>query len=259
MSVDAAVVTKDRPEQLMQTIRQLRQSVTVNKIIVVDSTAHPEDFPDVVIYTPDATLGYARQQALLHAETAILAFVDDDVILEKGWFKQMLSALNTAPEALAVSSKVVYGWQSDKIIEKLHRIGARPVGGSIGVSMLKTQQILDIGGFNVNVHRGEDTELHIRINQHGFKWIREHMAVAYHKMTLRQYWRKAEKDADGWCIMWAHLHNKFKYIMKRFASSIVMPIYYGMLTRDPRVTAVYGSFKWKILFHFLHKKGRVFD
>ena len=263
MKSDILICTRDRPEQLVKAVAQAHRLIPHNQIIVVDSSAKPdkdllEKLNVKAVFTPDATLGYARQQGLLAAKTRYVVSLDDDVSIEAGWYSKMLEALqNAGSEVVAVNSKIVFGFHTDPVLEKLHRRANRGEGGSIGIALLKRKEILDLGGFNTAVHRGEDLELHLRLRQHGYKWVREPSAVAYHPCTFKHYLKRARNDGDGYVLMWKTITFRLRFITERFASTLIMPIYYGLLTLDLRVFAYYFLAKTTTLLTFLWKVNHV--
>lgn len=261
--VDVVICTKDRPKRLCAAVAQARQLIPCNQIIVVDSSVRPPkkllDSLNVnYMFTPNAKLGFARQQGLRRASTEYVVFLDDDIKLEPDWFPKMFTTLTTSKSnVLAVSSKVIFGYRTDKILEKLCTRANRGEGGSIGICLLKRAPILALGGFNLAVHRGEDLELHLRLKRDGFKWIREAKAVAYHPCTLKQYLKRARNNGFGYVLLWQTLHYRFRFITERFASTLLMPIYYGILTLDLRVLAYYFTGKIITLLTFLWEVNNV--
>jgi len=262
MSVDVIITTKDRPNFLDEAVSQARRHVPCHKIIIVESSLNPDkkllaELDVEAVFTPLANLGYARQEGLLAASTRIVMLIDDDLTLEKNWFHYMIDALESASDVLAVSSKVVFGWKTNKVLEKLHRKGRRRLGASGGATLLKREEILKLGGFNRAIHRCEDEELELRVMHHGFKWKRVNEAIAYHPCNLQHYLKRAVQNGWGWIMIWFHTDLRFQFIMRRTGSLFIMPIYYMFLTCDPRVFAHYFTYKLRSLLTFLKevKKG----
>lgn len=255
--VDTVICTKDRPELLRKSVQQANEFIPCNRIIVVDSSENPnkellENLQVKWILTPNATLGYARQQGLLAASSTYVVSVDDDIILEKGWYRKMRATIEKADsKVLAVSSRIIFGYETDKIIEKMCAKANRGEGGSIGIALLKRQPILELGGFNPAVHRGEDLELHLRMKKHGYKWIRSRDAVAYHPCTLKQYLKRARNNGFGYVLLWRTLRCRFRFITERYGAALLMPIYYALLTLDMRVLVYYFASKMITLLTFL--------
>jgi glycosyltransferase involved in cell wall biosynthesis len=259
--VDVVICTKDRYDLLSKAVNQAKSVLPCNQVIVVDSAFSPnrkllEGLGVHTVFSPDALLGFARQQGLKAAVTDLVVFLDDDIVLEKDWFRIMKQALDRDPDAVAVSSKIVLGYGTDKVLEKMHRMAIRSEGGSIGISVLKRKEILGLGGFNPHIHRAEDTELHLRIKKHGFKWISEQNAVAYHPLTFKEFMEHSRKDVGGWLLIWKYSSQRVRFIVERTGSALFMPIFYGLLTFDFRVFTYYFLFKFNILISFLRRVNR---
>ncbi len=254
--VDVVICTKNRYGLLPATVSQVRTLLPCNNLFIIDSSQYP-DFSFVsslgvqVGFTPDALLGLARQTGLKAASTDVVAFIDDDITLDSAWFPRMWFALHSDSKALAVSSRVVFGYQTDQTIEKLHGCNARSEGASIGIALLKRKEILSLGGFNINVHRGEDAELELRLKSYGYKWLRCREAIAYHKLTFKEFMQKAIDNVQSWLLIWKYSKHRNRFIVERFGSAFAMPFYYGFLTRDVKVGVYYGLFKFRTLLHFL--------
>ncbi len=251
------VIVSNRPWMLKDAVGQAKRLIAYNSVIVVDTCTNPderllEELGVKFLLVPDATLGYARQRGLQTAKTEYVVFVDDDITLTEGWYSKLLNTIENSDEnVLAVNSKIVYGIGTNSIIQKLHMRANRDAGGSIGISILKREQVLALGGFNVAVHRGEDTELEMRLRQHGKRWVCQREAVAYHPCTFKHYLERARNDGFGYIVMWQSINFRLRFIVERFVAVLVMSIYYGLLCLDLRVFGVYFLAKFTMLWTFL--------
>ncbi|WP_327319401.1 glycosyltransferase family 2 protein [Streptomyces sp. NBC_01235] len=94
--ISVIVATRDRPEQLRCCLHSLlSQDYPEFEIIVVDNA--PADgaaealvrgeFPEKVLYVREPVAGLARShnRALVHARGAVVAFTDDDTLVDSGW------------------------------------------------------------------------------------------------------------------------------------------------------------------------------
>jgi len=266
--VDVIICSKDRSNIICNTIEHIKKLIPYNNIIIVDSSEKPYSVLNglgvKLVHTPNANLGFARQQGLLNAETEVVMIVDDDLILEEDWFELMIPILKQDEKTLAVSCKIIFGHGTNEVIEKIHRAGKRREGACGGANLMKRNEVLKLGGFNTNIHRGEDMELELRINQHGFKWMKQQEAIAYHPCTYPQFLKRAQQDGWGWIMVWYHSSsgNRLRFIARRLVSTFLMPFYYTFLTRDFRVLAYYSTYKIKSLFTFItevHKGCRRFE
>lgn len=255
--MDVIICSKDRSSFLPVAINQVKSLIPYHTIIVVESSEKPnlpllESLDVKLILTPNALLGVARQRGLQATSTDLIVFLDDDITIEPDWFPKMKATLDLNPEALAVSSEIIYGWQSDPILEKLFRKSIREAaGGSIGISLFKRKELLAIGGFNPLIHRGEDTELNLRMSSKGLKWIRAVHALAYHPLTMKEFIKKAKENVAGWILIWNHSPIRVRFIIRAYGAALVMPIFYGLATLDLRVFFYYALYKYRILLTFL--------
>lgn len=256
--VDVIICTKDRPIMAHNAIVQAKNLIPYHNMIIVESSEKPKiDMIRVkgvnikFIFTPNATLGYARQQGLLLSSSPYVVYLDDDIILEKKWFKKMMKTFT--PKVIAVSSRVVYGYQTDSVLLKLYSKGRPPkAGGSGGVAIFDRQKILSVGGYNPEMHWGEDAELQERMRKNGYRWIRQLNAYAYHPCTFKESLARAKRNGLGMASVWKHYPTSLLRIMiKQFGRIFVMPIYYTLQTLEPRILAYY------FLYHWLFLKGLI--
>lgn len=258
LKVDVVICTKDRYAFVPRVVSHVRDQLPWSRIIVVDSSPRPKrgllrSLEVEAFFTPDVLLGVSRQVGLEAATSDIVAFIDDDITLGADWFAEMYAALMSDPRNLAVSSKVVFGWQTDRDLERLHNASLRGEGASIGVALLKRREVLALGGFNPLTHRGEDAELELKMKAHGYRWARCNRAVAYHKLTSKEYMGKAVDNADGWILLWRNSKHRIRFIVERTGSFLFMPIYYLMLTRSLKIGYIYAEYKARTLFAFLRR------
>lgn len=248
MKVDVIICTKDRQHLLPKAVEQARTLISANNVIVVESSEKPnaellEKLDVESIFTPNAKLGYARQAGLLKAETEYVVYLDDDLLLERNWFNKIMSNL-TDEKVVVASGKTVYGWQTDPVIEKLFA-QSKPGPGGAGQCVMRRKEILAIGGWDKTMHWGEDADLVCRVQRQGLKWIRDWSTKAYHRLTLKQYLRRAKEWGTGFgsCVKKGSLERSTTLFLRRFGSIIIMPFYYAIKCRDLRI----------ILYYFLER------
>lgn len=115
--VTVAVCTRDRPEDLRHCLAALsRLDYDDLELLVVDNapatretaTLVREDFPAVrYVCEPRPGLDWARNRAILEASGEILAYTDDDVVVDPGWAKAIARAFLEHPEVMAITGLVV--------------------------------------------------------------------------------------------------------------------------------------------------------
>ena len=119
-SLTVAVCTKDRSDDLENCLRQLlkirseypEQNIDV---VVIDNAPTTERTRDLVAAQPDVRyslepkegLNFARNRALQISTAEIIAFIDDDVTIDHGWFDGLRYALSQHPDAAAFTGLVL--------------------------------------------------------------------------------------------------------------------------------------------------------
>ena len=115
--VTVAVCTRDRSEDLYLCLQALSQLDYDNmEILVVDNS--PSDgataqlvktrFPHVrYVCEPRPGLDWARNRAIIAAKGEIIAYTDDDVIVDAGWLRALADIFAENPEVMAVTGLVV--------------------------------------------------------------------------------------------------------------------------------------------------------
>jgi glycosyltransferase involved in cell wall biosynthesis len=81
-------------------LRSIVREVPIHHFIAVDSFSTDgtvdvikKYFPDAVIITASLDLANKRRLGISYVDTQIFAFVDDDVVLSKGWLKTLMLSL----------------------------------------------------------------------------------------------------------------------------------------------------------------------
>lgn len=115
--VTVAVCTRNRTEALAQCLQGLSQLDYPNlEILVVDNAPDDdaserlvqEQFPGVrYVEEPRPGLDWARNRAIVEARGEIIAYTDDDVIVDAGWVKALAAVFVENPEVAAVTGLVV--------------------------------------------------------------------------------------------------------------------------------------------------------
>lgn len=115
-TLTVAVCTRDRPDDLARCLEALARSAYPDLDVVVvdnaprtDATARlvRERFPGVrYVREPRPGLDWARNRAILEARGAILAYTDDDVIVDAGWARAVGAAFARNPGVAALTGLV---------------------------------------------------------------------------------------------------------------------------------------------------------
>ncbi|MBE9076935.1 glycosyltransferase family 2 protein [Romeria aff. gracilis LEGE 07310] len=115
--VTVAVCTRDRPEDMKLCLEAITQLDYPHlDILVVDNAPQTEatkellehHYPQVrYVREPRPGLDWARNRAILEAKGEIIAYTDDDVVVDPGWVKGLAQVFAENPEVMAVTGLVV--------------------------------------------------------------------------------------------------------------------------------------------------------
>lgn len=236
-SLTVAICTKDRPDNVRRCLTSLLALQQPNnqppkfEILVVDNapsdaSTHKliESMPNVR-YTrePKPGLDFARNKAVQEATGELLAFLDDDVVVDRQWLIGLQEAWAENPDAAAFTGLVLpYELETQAQIIFEHRGGFRrgfekirygqslagnpsyPAGAGIfgaGCNMTFRRQILlDVGGFDEALDTGKplpgggDLDIFYRVVRAGYPLVYEPLYLVYHqhrrdmKQLQHQYW-----------------------------------------------------------------------
>ena len=118
--VTVAVCTRNRADDLALCLESLLQIDYPNlEILVVDNAPSDSATRDLLQQTyaqhtqvryvcePRPGLDWARNRAILEASGEIIAYTDDDVIVDRHWVSALVQVFTQSPEAMAVTGLVV--------------------------------------------------------------------------------------------------------------------------------------------------------
>lgn len=114
--VSVAICTRGRAAQLRRALTALaEQTDAPDEILVVDNAPHDDDtralvqreFPHVrYIAEPIEGLDFARNRALREAREGIVAFIDDDVVVDADWVAATRAVFNDEPRVAVCTGRV---------------------------------------------------------------------------------------------------------------------------------------------------------
>jgi len=229
-SLTVAICTKDHPALLARCIDSLLalerdvSGVPISlEILVVDNAPSDDETRELVaswsevryICEPRPGLNFARNHAILAAKGELLAFMDDDVIVDSGWLRGLMEAWIENPDAAAFTGLVLpYELQTEAQIIFAERGGFRrgfnkirygqslpgnpeyPCGAGIfgvGANMAFQRCILDkLGGFDEALDTGAplpgggDLDMFYRVMRAGYEHIYEPRALVRHRHRRTQ-------------------------------------------------------------------------
>jgi GT2 family glycosyltransferase len=200
--VSVLISTKDRRELLRQSLQSLRQLDYPRErieLVVVEETSTPEDpGADRYVVLPREGRGFAwsRNAALRAASHPLVAFTDDDCVVDREWLRELAApfrdpevaavagAVLAQPSGLLGKTEIVLGFPGGglrRIAEARNEL--KPVRGLSTVNAAARREILEqLGGFReaTGIHGGEDSELFGRLTQ-DHQALFNPRALVYHR------------------------------------------------------------------------------
>jgi GT2 family glycosyltransferase len=219
-SLSVVICTRERPNDLRRCLTALQRAIPRPfEIITVDNAPTSgetqlvaKEFPEFrYVLEPRPGLDWARNRGLLEAKGAIVAFVDDDVVVSERWAGMLMQAFARNPAAAAVTGLIAaYELETESQAHfELHSGFGRglvpfwvhhPIGGGMpwqalatgslgsGANMAFRREVFDrIGLFlpqldcGTRTEGGGDLEILYRTLKHGFPIAYEPRAMVWHR------------------------------------------------------------------------------
>ena len=153
--------------------------------------------------------------------TQYVQFIDGDCELLPDWMPAAVAKLNDSPEQAIVFGRLRERFPNASFYNQLADIewdvpaGETDVCG--GISLMRTEPLQTVGGFNDAMICGEEPELCIRLRQQGWKLSCIDVDMALHDMDMHrfgQWWKRSVRG--GWAVaegaaMYAHLPERYMY------------------------------------------------
>ncbi len=212
-TVSIIIPVKDRADELGRCLESLASVDYPNglcQLIVVDDGSSDAS-PDVArqagaIVIPSGGTGRgpaaARNVGARIATGDILAFIDSDCTASKGWLKELIPSFADS-ETVAVGGRV-NGMSDESVVDRYEAVmsslslGNRELSGSIGDDtfylpscnlLVRRQAFLHAGGFNDEMHVGEDVDLTWRLRDKGWtiRYLPKGDIDHEHRSTIRSF------------------------------------------------------------------------
>ncbi len=215
--LDIAICTHQRTSELERCLESLRALGDVS-VIVIDNAPRDKRTAEVVkkfphvryVVEPKPGLDFARNRAIREATGELLAFLDDDVVVDSGWLRGLQEAWAANPDAggftgpilpLALDTRAQITFERmggfGKSFERM-RFGSEvpdmptyPVGAGIfgaGANMVFRRDLLEaLGGFDEALDTGAplpgggDLDMFYRVVRAGHALVREPRLLVYHE------------------------------------------------------------------------------
>jgi glycosyltransferase involved in cell wall biosynthesis len=235
-TLTVAICTKDRPKRLVRLLASIaairdRSPFAGVDVLVVDNASIDEatreaadSRPDIrYVREPKPGLNFARNAALANASSDLLAFLDDDVVVDHDWLNGLAAAWREAPHAggftglvlplrLETEAQVYFEQQggfgrgferrefrATSFAYPLHPVGAGLVGAGCNMAF-DVALLRQLGGFDEALDTGAplpgggDLDIFYRVLRAGRVIVYEPRYVVRHEhretvaQLRRQYW-----------------------------------------------------------------------
>jgi GT2 family glycosyltransferase len=221
--LDIVICTHNRADSLSRTLESLRRAGVMDsdeniRVVIVDNAPADDStarlvagFPKVAyILEPKPGLDFARNRAVREASGELIAFLDDDVTVDRGWLEGLRDAWRTNPDAAAFTGPVVpmeLNTRAQILFEQMGGFGSNfqrvrfgaalpnlptyPCGAGMfgaGCNMAFSRRVLlRLGGFDDALDTGAplpgggDLDMFYRVVRAGYSLVREPRLVVYHQ------------------------------------------------------------------------------
>lgn len=133
----------------------------------------------------------SRNSGLFNSNNDLVAFTDDDVVVDKYWIKQITAQLiKNHKKRLAGVGGIVKSFHNDILSQYYveHKILEPPINLTYLPTVnccFRKKPLINVGGFDTSFHfaGGEDTDLCLRLRKKGFWFVRERKALVYHDFS----------------------------------------------------------------------------
>jgi glycosyltransferase involved in cell wall biosynthesis len=235
INLSVVVCTFNRSKSLKRMLNSLREAVIPDHLscefIVVDNNSDDdtrlviEEFQNhyesklKYVFEDKRGISHARNRGIREARGEIIAFTDDDVMVDKHWIQQIDMAFKEHDDVACVGGKILPIWEIPKpkwVKSKLYaHLGLLDHGDSVAYMdkpkiwganfAVKSEIFKKYGLFDSNLGRrpgkfygGEETELLLRLKDAGEKLLYYPLSIIFHNIPAhrmsKKYFRKWRFD-----------------------------------------------------------------
>ncbi|MCV7155354.1 glycosyltransferase family 2 protein [Mycolicibacterium pyrenivorans] len=282
--MSVVVCTRDRPDQLADALESiLSLDYPDYEVVVVDNAARTDATARVVgrfdaarvrrVAEPVAGLSTARNAGLRAARHEMVAFTDDDVVVDRHWLRGIARGFGRAPTVSCVSGIVPSGelrtaaqayfdqrvsWSGSlrpRVFSMAEPPADRPLFpfqvGRFGTGAnfaVRRDRVLELGGFDealgagTAAQGGEDLDLFFRVLTAGDALVTEPSAIVWHRHRSDTEALLAQARGYGlglgaWLTKVAldrsHRRLAAEVIRRQFRSSLRAGVEYGAIMTSP--------------------------
>jgi glycosyltransferase involved in cell wall biosynthesis len=210
LGIDVIVCAKNREKPMANVLRQITNEIPVENLIVIYGTSSDRTretalkYTEKVYWDEDEGLSAARNIGIKKSSSEIVAMIDTDVILPKGWYQKLMRHFDDNKVAAATGT-CIFGYGCTPLQKWWEHFGSlgQETWGCHNV-MFRRKTILSIGNFDKRIKgAGEDYDIHKRILEAGFKWIWDKEVVVHHPMNPLEHlkhniwWAKGVSSLNG--------------------------------------------------------------
>ncbi len=248
--IDVAIITKNSVEPcLKEMLTSVIKEIPINRVIVVDgystdgtinlikSILNKHSVKYVIEYD-DGNRATARQKAIELVETDFFAFIDTDVILVKGWYKNMMSSMKDdvgVVWGLAVMDKSFnpVEWDIYRVslwlrgLDEKEGLYLEGLRGYTHDVIFRTEAIKDIR-IPAELHVLEDYYIIRHVLEKGYKYIVVKDAYVIHKFRSSL---KEQRLLGRFGLKYGALTNK--NVISKLLSIMVMPLAVSVMVGNP--------------------------
>jgi glycosyltransferase involved in cell wall biosynthesis len=216
VDISIAICTRNRCGLLAKTLHSIEALIIpeglTHEVLVVDNgsadatrdlvQSFVQKRPELYAYhfEPRERLSHARNCAVERARGEIIAFTDDDVVVDERWIEALIGAFAKHPEVAAVQGRILLKEEIDSLppwftpedllILPLYDRGPTAGDGRtlIGANMaVRKRMFEEYGLFDIHLGSGgsgvyEDTEFGRRLQAGGERILYEPAAVVFHEL-----------------------------------------------------------------------------
>jgi len=226
LNVDVVVCVKNQAKALNRVLRQIVSEIPFKNLIVIYGTSIDDTreiarkYTNMVFWDGDRGLGAARNLGMKKAASEIVAMIDSDVILTRGWYKKLIRHFKN-PKVAAAMGTCIYGYGCSPL-ERLceyWRWRRREDWGCHNI-IFRRDVVLGVGNFDETIRGAEeDYDLYSRLLDAGYKWVWDRNVVVYHPANMGEYLNHVHWWAQG-----PHMH---KIMREAMTNKSLLRIYCG--------------------------------